>query len=249
MSTLNNTDLIFNKELSEYYMHIGLIKSINDFNNIEITYLYQDFFYPSNIENLIKSFINNKNINFLIIPIGIILDIGAHANILIYNKLKDTLERFEPNGSDAPPNFNYNAKLLDNNLYNYFIKYFPNMTYLKPKDFLPKIGFQTYENIEFYKTRKLGDPGGFCVAWCLWYANHRIKYPEVDAKEIVKIILVKIKYNNFSFKNIIRNFSKTICDYRDSLLESIKLDINLYINDQISPKQIKDLESSVLKLI
>ena len=50
---------------------------------------------------------------YIIIPIGIEISIGSHANILFWDIEKKTLERFEPNGSNYPMNLNYNPSLLD----------------------------------------------------------------------------------------------------------------------------------------
>ena len=242
MSTLNNLDLITNNELKKYYLQLGIIKSNIDFLNFEIIWLYQNIFFPDNFESIILKFINNPDINFFIIPIGIELDAGAHANILIYDKLNNILERFEPNGSDPPPSFNYNSNLFDNILYGYFKKIFPNLKYLTPKMYLPKIGFQGYENFELYKTRKLGDPGGFCVVWCLWYANNKIKYNNISSEKLVEILIKKIKYDNLSFKNIIRNYSKYITDYRDSILDYVDIDINSYLNNQYNEEILNKIQ-------
>ena len=245
ISTLNN-NIMNNDELYKYYLQMGIQKNKNDFFNFEIVWLYQTIFYPVNFNNVINKF-NNSNINFLIIPLGIELDIGAHANIIIINKIKKTIERFEPNGSDHPPNFNYNPKLLDYVLSNYFKTYvfLKEYKYIKPLDYIPKIGFQAYENIEYYKSKKIGDPGGFCVAWCLWYANYNIKYYEIDSKKLIIKLIKLIKYNNMSFKSIIRNFSKTITDFRDSFLNIVKIDINDYINEQYDDNVIIKLQELI----
>ena len=121
------------------------------------------------------------------------------------------------------------------------------MKYLTPKIFLPKIGFQTFENIESSKNKKIGDPNGFCAAWCLWYATNRLKYQEIPPDKLVKHLITHIKYNNLSFKNIIRNFSKYINDYRDNILSQIKLDVNQWLNNQYTSKDIIHLQDIILE--
>jgi ankyrin repeat protein len=248
MTTLNNKNIINNGNLDKYYKNLGIIKNTVDFLNFEIIWLYQDIFYPIGLNDVINQF-KNSNKNFLIIPLGIELDNGAHANIIIIDKQLMTIERYEPNGADAPPNFNYNNILLDNILENYFREYFNKFKYLKPKDFLPKIGFQSLENAELYKTRKLGDPGGFCAVWCIWYALNRIKYSEIKQYKLVNILINKIKYNNFSFKDIVRNFSKEITDFRDGILTKINLDINNYLNNQYNIDDINKIVDIVKNII
>lgn len=244
MSTLNNNNLIINDELQKYYANMGIIKNNVDFLNFEIIWLYQEIFYPIGLKKLFIQF-NSNDCKFFIIPLGIELDNGAHANIIIIDKQFNTIERFEPNGSDPPPNYNYNANLLDNILQMYFKGIFPNYSYLKPTDFLPKIGFQSLENADYYKTRKLGDPGGFCVVWCLWFASNRIKYPDVKPNKLITTLVNKIKYNNLSFKNMVRNYSKEITDYRDSILLQVNMDINHYLNNQYNLDDIKKIEQLV----
>ena len=53
-------------------------------------------------------------------------------------------------------------------------------TYLKPKDYLPNIGFQSLENLMTNQCKKIGDPNGFCAAWCIWWIYQRIKYSHLD---------------------------------------------------------------------
>jgi len=245
VSTLNNTNIIENAELKKYYAQMGIRKNTYDFLNFEIQWLYQNLFFPDNFEDIINLFLKNKNINYFIIPIGIELENGAHANILIYDKRNDTLERFEPNGSDEPPRFNYNGKLLDNILKNYFLKYFKNMKYITPKMFLPKIGFQMFENIE--SNKKIGDPGGFCAAWALWYVYYRLKYQNVSQSKLVQELITHIKYNNLSFKNIIRNFSKKLNDFRDEILSQVDIDINQWLNNEYDSKHVISLQKIILK--
>jgi len=244
MSTLNNMNLIDNEQITKYYTQMGIKKNNVDFMNFEIIWLYQNIFYPSGFENLINKFKHNDKMYF-ICPIGIELDNGAHANILLIDKENKTIERFEPNGHDTPPSFNYNGILMDNILSSYFKKLLNDYKYITPKDYLPKIGFQSYENIEYYKTRKLGDPGGFCAAWCLWYVFNRIKYNDIKNVDLVYNLIKIIKYNNMSFKNIIRNFSKQISDFRDSIINIYGLDINDYLNNQYSTNNLQYIQKYI----
>ena len=71
-------------------------------------------FYPNNLEKQIEKFKLNDSKKFFIVPIGIELDDKAHANILIYDKENNSLERFEPHGNTYPRNFNYFPNKLDN---------------------------------------------------------------------------------------------------------------------------------------
>lgn len=251
MSTLNNSDIVKNDGLAKYYLQFGIQQNTIDFLNFEIIWLYQTIYYPTNFDILIEKFKSLKDINFFIIPLGIKLDnmdVG-HSNILIYDRKKNTLERFEPHGYDMPVGLNYNDKLLDIVLHTYFKTFFKDLIYLSPKIYLPKIGFQIFENIEHIKKRKLGDPGGFCATWCLWYVYYRVKYADMQSNKLVEVLIKKIKYNNFSFKDIIRNFSKMITDYRDNILNKINSDINKYINNQFTNKDLEQIDKIVKSIV
>lgn len=245
MSSLNN-NIVINTDLMKHYRQSGIQKTY-DFLNFEIIWLHQNIFFPDNFTSTIQKFIKSEN-RFFVAPIGIEIGIGsAHANILLYDKKTNTMERFEPNGSTMPSNYNYNCWYLDKLLMNYFGSQFKNMTYLTPAEFLPKIGFQMYENIEYYKTRKLSDPGGYCGAWCTWYIDNRLEYSEydIDASKLVKYLIKKIKNENYSFKNLIRNYSKVVTDIRDGLLANENLDVNDYYNNNYTENNINNIEAQV----
>jgi ankyrin repeat protein len=247
ISTLNNKNLITNDQINTYYLQMGIYK--NDFMNYVITWLYQSLFFPENFNIIINNYINDDNINFLIIPLTIEIDIGAHFNIIIIDKSRHIIERMDPSGKDYPPNFNYNPKLLDTLLKIYFKDYFKNFNYLDPELFIPKLGFQAYENLENYKTKKIDDPSGFCIAWCIWYAQNRLKYYMINPKKLIILLIKKIKYNNFTFKNIIRNYANLITDYRDNFLNYVNIDINDFLNDQYDVKILYKIQNYIHNII
>jgi len=242
--------LTINNNLEDYYNKLGLNYSLkNDFSNFEIIWIYQKIFFPTYFEIEIESIL--KKAKYIVIPIGITITQGSHANILFWDVKNKTIERFEPNGSNYPNNFNYNPDLLDDILYNKF-KYFDNnIKYYRPQHFLPVISFQILENLENERCKKLSDPNGFCAVWCVWWVYQRmlnINNKEIlitnFANELIKII----KFDNNSFKNIIRNFSKKITDIRDKLLTTINKDINDWITRNYNEEDLNKLERNIIKL-
>ena len=188
------------------------------------------------VNNIDKN--NNYKYRFFIIPIGIQLYIDneyyAHANYLLFDFKTQTIERFEPYGSEPPHNMNYNAKLLDNMLKNTIESFKLNFTYIPPSNYLPKIGFQLKE---IYETKNdyIGDPNGFCALWSLWWIDIRLKNPDIPIKKLVKILNKEIV--NKSHKQLIRNYSGYIVDYRDKILIKSDININDMINEKITKKQ------------
>ena len=108
------TNFIENKYLCNYYISLGInTNSRCEFLNFEIVWVYFKLYVSENfIENFTKCLKNKKN-KFIIIPLGIELRQGAHANYLIYDLQKKEIERFEPHGYRSPYKFNYNPIMLD----------------------------------------------------------------------------------------------------------------------------------------
>jgi len=111
---------------------------------------------------------------------------GTHANMLILDTKKKTVELFEPHGKRSEETtmdslvgaYNISDKLLKK----YFQKFFPEYKYVSPKDLLPSYGFQA--EIDAYS--------GLCVTWSTMYLHYRVLNPDVTSKEIVKHIKKKV---------------------------------------------------------
>ena len=236
--------LTINHQLENYYQKIGIDYPFKmEFSNCEILWSFQKIFYPSYFDFEIEKKMKDSEVDFITIPIGIELTNGSHANILFIDKKNRTIERFEPNGANAPVGLNYNPTLLDTLLETKFSEY--NLNFVKPSDFLPIIGFQTLENIEM-KSKKLGDPNGYCALWCTWWVYHRMKNPKVNNKELALGLIQAIKMENKSFRNLIRNFSYYIVKYRDEVLKKFNLDINDWMVNEVTSKQIDSIEKVIL---
>jgi len=221
--TIINSDIINNDTYKNFANDNYLYE---DFYNYEIIWNRQNIFFPIGLDKSIQEFLNNKN-RYFIISIGINLAERAHANILIFDKLYKSYERYEPHGSRSLSSFYYFPNELDIYIYNYFSK-FTDYTYIKPIDGSPAIGFQTYE---LYESNHVSgyDPGGYCLVWCSWYAYQRISSGLPMKKLMIKLIQ-KIRGNNMSFKNIIRNYTNLIVDLRNKLLNSIEIKFDEWIN-------------------
>ena len=240
--------LTINEPLENYYKKIGIDYPFKlEFSNCEILWSFQKIFYPSYFDNELEKKINDKFIKFITIPVGIELINGSHANILFIDKTNKTIERFEPNGINCPIGLNYNPDLLDDLLENKFAMF--DLKFIKPKDFLPTIGFQMLENLDDSKCKRLGDPNGFCGIWCTWWIYHRMKNTKMNNKDLAIYLIKNIKMENKSFKNLIRNFSSYVTDLRDSVLKKFNIDINDWMVSSVEPVIINNLEKEIFKLI
>ena len=218
-----------------------------DFINIEILWYYQKIYFPTYFDDEIINKI--KIAKYIVIPIGIINSIGCHANIIFWDIDNNTIERFEPNGANYPINFNYNPILLDTLLENKFKSININITYYSPNKYLPIIGFQYIENIES-NCKQLGDPNGFCGVWCIWWVYQRmlnINNNKLNIFNIANELIKYIKYDNMSFKLLIRNFSNKITKIRNSYINKYNLTINDFYNQNYTNENINNLEKDILK--
>ena len=251
-STLSK-NFIENKELCKFYQSIGIIMNTRcEFLNFEIVWVQYKLHLVDNFTNQFNKCINSSNKRFIILPIGIELREGSHANYLLYDKEINEIERFEPHGATIPIGLNYNGDLLDNLLETKFKNILPNVKYIKPNDYLPKIGFQLMDVFES-KKKKIGDPGGFCALWSIWYIDMRITYSELSRNKLVDKLIQTLRKNNISFKNMIRNYSSNILDIRDKVFDKANIDINHWLNDAYTPKQfdiiIKEIETKINNII
>jgi ankyrin repeat protein len=237
----NFNTFLTNMKLTRYYDN-------TDFYDIEILWIQQHIYIPQSIDKSIESFKKSSK-RLMAIPIGIELSQGSHANILIIDKEKLIAERFEPSGKDTPIGFYYNPDLLDKYLITYLNKFFDKIEFLKPTNYLPKISFQLYDNIEEEHNKNLGDPDGFCLSWCFWYASEKSKYINIPSEQLVNKLIITIKRNNLSFRSIIRNFTKLITDIRDNLLKQNNIDINDWINNNVTNELIKQVNNDIKKTV
>jgi ankyrin repeat protein len=251
LSVILDYPLTINKSLEDYYKKINLDYPYKlDFSNIEIIWSYQKLFFPSYFNDEINKRLKTEKYKYIVIPIGIETGTGSHANILFWDVKNKTIERFEPNGSNYPMGMNYNPKLLDSLLDSKFRSYEPDLIYLQPYKFLPNISFQILENLESTKCKKIGDPNGFCGVWCIWWVyqrmlnidNDKIKDPKNLASDIIK----HIKFDNQSFKTIIRNFSNKITEVRDRFFKKYNIDINDWIVGNYSTEILNGIEKDIL---
>lgn len=244
-------NFIKNEEISKYYLEKKNIHfTRNDFLNFEINWDGYNIFFPTTFNKIINDFKNSNHI-FLIFTISINLDIYniQHSNILLYDKKKNELERFEPNGNDYPYKFNYNTKKLDNLLIYEFDKYFNNLKYIYTIDYLPSIGLQQLEGLEFIKNKKIGDPGGYCLMWCIYYIFFRLKYYHIDRRDLIIKIINKVREYNLEFLSIIRNFTKKVLVLRNKILKEINLDIDDWLNNNYDNQMYESLIKKIKELI
>ena len=226
-----------NEDLCNFYKSMGLIMNGRcDFLNFEIVWINYKLYMIDNFSKLFNNCVKSTA-RFVIVPLGIEMVSGSHANYLIYDKVVKEVERFEPHGGTTPIGFNYNSQYLDEILIDYFKSIDPEIKYVNPGEYIPKIGFQIMDTQEENRTR-IGDPGGFCALWSIWYVDQRLTYYTYDRKKLIKNLFSNIKAQGVSYRNMIRNYARNIIKQRDSLLKMVGIDINDWLNDNYTNNQL-----------
>jgi len=218
----------------------------------EIVNIYVNFFYEiqpyliiwhtrdaNYIHPKLKLYIDkclkSKKIRFIMFKLTLIVnENGTHANILIYDKKTNTLERFEPYGiipyiaSDDLDKF-IEAELCP--LISGDVKYY------KPIDLFDGVGMQVISNDDKQMVKKLGDPAGFCLAWTFWYLEMRINNPGIGQKELIKLCEDTILEDGLTsdidkdkiYIQFIRNYAHTLDVEKNKFMKSIGIvDTNVY---------------------
>lgn len=154
---------------------------------------------------------------------------SGHANILLFDLVNKTIERFEPYGKiktfskeeqKVSSAFDFEIDLL-------FKKY--GYKYIKSKAFLPKKGPQHLEELKVYdvtssiSSSKENDPEGFCGAWSLWYVDLRLSNQSVKKKQLIKYSIKRLVNNQISLRAFIRNYSRFIIKQRTKLLNKLNI--------------------------
>ena len=205
-------------------------------------YSENEYYIHPYLNNLINAERRDNNKRYAAVFLSLIYEKILHANILVYDFKNMTVERFEPYG---------NSNLIDNTVDDVLeeeLTWNTGLKYLRPNDFLPYAGFQTISDENNLINKKAGDFGGFCLAWCLWYLETKIKNPDIDSKILVSKLINKIIKLDITFIEFIRNYSTKINNYRIKYLKNIGIDEKDISNIQLTVNNDDKIANYLLHL-
>jgi hypothetical protein len=216
--------------------------SITTNNNIEYTFPWiiyysniNDYFIHPYLNNSINSNKNKKDYSAVLISIN--YEKILHANILIYDFKRMTIERFEPYGNST-----------DNDLDNILeeeLTWNTNFKYMRPKDFLPSTGFQTISEETKISNLKTGDLGGFCLAWCIWYLETRMNNSNISSMILVEKLIKRINNMDIKFVEYIRNYSNKLANERNKYLKKIGINENRISNSYLTSNEYDMIKNNI----
>jgi hypothetical protein len=186
----------------------------------------------------------------ILIPLNIVHDGMAHANMLIYRKSLDVIEHFEPHGAifmgdDILPITDYIRykvpdiletivnKMNTINKENNHAYYQNNLTYLPPHEVCPvsTMGLQELENkLVLSKEVEEREGGGFCAIWSIFWAEMVLLNPHVPTDKLRNYIMDSIDYANIDTdyakialktRNVIRGYLELLYVQINNMIETI----------------------------
>lgn len=234
-----------------YLLYINVGKNINDskliYGSNDSKNVESHIMFINSLEKCLKDdnvdLSRDKSRSLIVMPLLIKLgENQAHYNFIIYNKQKNTLERFEPNGSNVfisqTPIIDHMFTTIQNGSLRKFIldntQHTTGYRYIDPNNMCPNIsgseGFQLIESQEISMSSL--DPGGFCLYWSMFYLDNRLKNPQIDNETLTIQLMnmINSRQGYTKFKNFIRSYAIFI-----SLIESYLLskDIELGTYDSV----------------
>ncbi len=221
--------------LSRKYKNLYIPKILDSNNSREdfpwvINYTSNSIDIHPNLNFTINNIRRENKYDFALVFLAMNLENNLkHANILLYDFKNLSIERFEPYGNDG---IEYEVDdILDEEL-----TWNTGLKYLKPGDYLPKPGYQLLSNENDAEKQKVGDFGGFCLGWCIWYVEHRLKNSKIEPKTLNRKTLEKLLHFDDNLTEFIRNYSNKLFDEKYKIMKNICLN-----GDCIPEKNISNI--------
>ena len=131
----------------------------------------------------------DKCMKHRLVPINleiIVPGAGTHANVIIIDSHKKTVELFEPHGNRGVrselESISRAYFKVSKNVQRFFSMYLPDFKYIPPSEYEPKEGLQA----------RLDAFSGLCVTWSILYLHYRVLNPDVSPKKLINYLDKKI---------------------------------------------------------
>ena len=173
------------------------------------------------IMSQIKKCMKNKT-RFIIIPIEMvgINRKSRHANMLIYDKVSKTAERYEPHG--VPGEFEYGASFISRVIDNDIRQFLMDKNLIKtPDDYFGPLNM--CPNWTEWKSGKIGHQriqelenkgfSGSCATWTVWYTGFRLSNPNLDRDQAMEKSFKHLRDSSPSFTKFISSYFSQIYQY------------------------------------
>jgi ankyrin repeat protein len=189
------------------------------------------FFINSELTNLINSYKEDEKYDFGLIFVQANLKSGGlHATLLLIDIKNNTIERFDPYGDTSSIDKGVDQIFEEELTWNTGFKY------LKPSDIMGVASYQTLSKETDPFNQKSGDFGGYCLAWCMWYVEHRLLNPKISPKILIEKTLSKLVNRKESLMEYIRNYANKLNKHREKIMKDIGIPSKIISNEILPDK-------------
>ena len=225
-------NMIFRSVIKDYISHSPIL--INHLVLWKSDQMY--FVSPNMIEGIRTTIEKYPNAKFILMKLTVTNEKNFnHANMIIFDVNNNFIERFDPYGY-VPF---IDGEKIDKLLQLLFLKHFPTAKFLSPRESSNSISFQIFSDESNKRNTVNHDPAGFCLAWCIWYVEVRIKNINIEPRILIRKMIDQInksitnnnilkynqsnndilKYNqsNNCFIDYIRNYSNYLNSEKNAI--------------------------------
>ena len=167
-------------------------------------------------------------------------DGGLHAALMFYDFTRNEIQRFDPYGDTS---------ILDGTMDETFKEKLAKptgMSYCGPDCYFPVSGFQTLSDENNSMNQKMGDFGGYCLAWSIWYAEHKMINLKVEPKDLIRKTINKFMKMNIKPMEYIRNYANYISKFRIGYLKKIGVPENVASNENLNNMYTSIINKSII---
>jgi hypothetical protein len=186
---------------------------------------------------------------FIVFMIGLFIHEqgSGHANILIYDKKLNIMERFDSEGVIYLNMMDDFDEFLKNKFKKLVNR--EGFKYISPKDYGIINSFQKLSDEINTLKRKTGDVKGFCQAWVFWYVEMRILNKDIHPLKLVEKLLSKLIKMNSSILEYIRNYANDLRKKVYDFMIKSNIDPKLINNETYPDYVYKIMANSSIQLI
>jgi hypothetical protein len=146
----------------------------------------------------------------------------AHHNYIVIDRELRTFERFEPNGT-VTRQITF-ATLMQEEALDEVLAQSARahrFKYISPLDFCPLKGPQRVEVDQKAVPRKGDLTKGFCTYWSIWYADRRLRHPDIPPKKLLAILMDEFNRSDIKLTTFIRNYAEFFEKERRAMIDEV----------------------------
>ncbi len=167
-------------------------------------------------------------------------DGGLHAGVIFYNFKTNIIERFDPYGNTTKIDGKLDSILKEK------LTEGTGMNYCSPECYLPVSGFQTLSDENNVLNQKMGDFGGYCLAWSIWYVEHKLNNMNIEPKDLIRKTLNRFMKMNTKPMEYIRNYANYINKFRLGYLKQLGIPENIISNEYFNNHYLNLIKESIM---